>query len=265
MNTTTHIIHNQVDEAVVYLDNYANAQTTIDTNETTTHLTTEYLNNLFMNWANYTANEFMRKTSPVYIKSKLKQILVPIKSNIILQPMTACELKNRGENLSINYSFNTTLFGNVLIASTTVGICYIAFFDDDETTALSLLKLQFTTAHYAPVDTEALHERAIQAINANTFNSITPIILHLKGTPFQLNVWNALLKIPVGNLCTYSTIAQYINSPKAHRAVGTAIGSNPVAVLIPCHRVVQATGAMGGYMWGITRKKILIGVEDIKS
>ncbi|MEQ1734116.1 MAG: methylated-DNA--[protein]-cysteine S-methyltransferase [Bacteroidia bacterium] len=265
MNTTTHSIYNQIHEAVVYLDNYANVQTTIDTNEITIHLTTEYLTNLFMNWAGCTANEFIRKTSPFYIKSKLKQILVPIKSNIILQPMTASELKNRGENLSINYSFNTTLFGNVLIASTTVGICYIAFFDDDEATALSLLKLQFTTAHCAPVDTNALHERAVQAINANTVNSTTLITLHVKATPFQLNVWNTLLKIPVGNLCTYSTIAQYINSPKAHRAVGTAIGSNPIAVLIPCHRVVQGTGAMGGYMWGTIRKKTLIGVEDIKS
>lgn len=264
MNVKNNTTYNQLHEAIVYLDTYANAQTTIDPEQISTHLTPQYLNNLFMNWAGTTPNEFIRKSSPIYIKSKLNKGLVNHNTNIIIAPMTTSELKNGGESLSINYSFSTTLFGNVLIASTTIGICYISFFDDDEITALNLLKLQFANAHYTAVDTYALHERAAQAINTNTIN-ITPMKLHLKGTPFQLTIWNALLQLPIGKVCTYSTIAQHINSAKAYRAVGTAIGSNPVAVLIPCHRVVQATGAMGGYMWGMTRKKILIGGEDIKN
>ncbi len=88
--------------------------------------------------------------------------------------------------------------------------------------------------------------------------------MHLKGTDFQLKVWEALLKIPMGKLSTYGSIAKEIDNPKASRAVGTAIGDNPVAFLIPCHRVIQASGNIGGYMWGTTRKKAIIGWESAK-
>ena len=90
------------------------------------------------------------------------------------------------------------------------------------------------------------------------------IKLHLKGTDFQLKVWETLLKIPFGNLSTYGTIAKQIEKPSASRAVGTAIGDNPVAFLIPCHRVIQSTGTLGGYMWGIDRKQAIIGWEAAK-
>jgi AraC family transcriptional regulator of adaptative response/methylated-DNA-[protein]-cysteine methyltransferase len=87
----------------------------------------------------------------------------------------------------------------------------------------------------------------------------------LKGTDFQLKVWETLLKIPMGRLSTYHNIAEQIGSPKASRAVGTAIGSNPVAFLIPCHRVIQSSGKIGGYMWGNTRKTAIIGWEGAKT
>ena len=90
------------------------------------------------------------------------------------------------------------------------------------------------------------------------------IKLHLKGTDFQLKVWETLLKIPMGKLTTYGTIATKIENPNASRAMGAAIGSNPVAFLIPCHRVIQSTGAFGGYMWGNTRKTAIIGWEGTK-
>jgi len=87
------------------------------------------------------------------------------------------------------------------------------------------------------------------------------IKLHLKGSSFQLKVWEGLLKIPMGNVTSYGTVARYIGKPNASRAVGTAIGSNPVAFLIPCHRVIKASGHLGGYMWGNTRKSAIIGWE----
>jgi AraC family transcriptional regulator of adaptative response/methylated-DNA-[protein]-cysteine methyltransferase len=98
-------------------------------------------------------------------------------------------------------------------------------------------------------------------IFANDWSEVSKIKLHLKGTDFQLKVWDALLKIPKGQLSSYGNIAHEIQNPKAARAVGTAIGSNPVAFLIPCHRVIQSSGEIGGYRWGNTRKTAIIGWE----
>ncbi len=99
----------------------------------------------------------------------------------------------------------------------------------------------------------------------NDWSKLNEIKLHLKGTDFQLKVWDTLLKIPMGQLSTYGNIAEQIGNPNASRAVGTAIGSNPVAFLIPCHRVIQASGNIGGYMWGNTRKTAIIGWESAKT
>lgn len=95
----------------------------------------------------------------------------------------------------------------------------------------------------------------------NDWSKLQQIKLHLKGTEFQLKVWEVLLKVPMGKLATYGTIAEQLGNPNASRAVGTAIGSNPVAFLIPYHRVIQSTGIFGGYMWGNTRKTAIIGWE----
>jgi len=102
-------------------------------------------------------------------------------------------------------------------------------------------------------------------IFTHDWNKLQQIKLHLKGTPFQLKVWETLLKIPMGRLSTYGSIAQAIKNPKASRAVGSAIGDNPVAFLIPCHRVIQSGGIIGNYMWGPTRKKAIIGWESARN
>lgn len=99
------------------------------------------------------------------------------------------------------------------------------------------------------------------SIFQNNWQQLDQIKLHLKATEFQLNVWQALLTIPTGELTTYGSVADKIDKPKASRAVGTAIGSNPIAFLIPCHRVIQSSGKIGGYMWGNTRKSAIIGWE----
>jgi AraC family transcriptional regulator of adaptative response/methylated-DNA-[protein]-cysteine methyltransferase len=98
-------------------------------------------------------------------------------------------------------------------------------------------------------------------IFTHDWSKLNQIKLHLKGTPFQLKVWEALLKVPMGRLTTYGTIARQIALPTASRAVGTAIGDNPVAFLIPCHRIIQSTGLFGGYHWGSLRKTAIIGWE----
>jgi AraC family transcriptional regulator of adaptative response/methylated-DNA-[protein]-cysteine methyltransferase len=172
--------------------------------------------------------------------------------------MTPAEYKNGGKNLSVNYSFVESPFGNLIVASTTKGICYIAF-DDDEEKALNNLKGKFPNATFQR-KLDLMQQNAL-FIFQNDWSKLPEIKLHLKGTDFQLKVWEALLKIPMGHLSTYGNIAEQIGNSNASRAVGTAIGSNPVAFLIPCHRVIQSSGNIGGYMWGNTRKTAIIGWE----
>ena len=180
---------------------------------------------------------------------------------INIEGMTPGEFKNGGENLAINYSFASSIFGDIIVASTQKGICYIAFIEEKEN-ALKNLYASFPKANFIH-SKEQIHHK-IKNIFTGDLKDIDKIKLHLKGTSFQLKVWEALLKIPMGNLATYGNIANNINNPKAARAVGSAIGDNPVAFLIPCHRVIQATGIFGQYMWGAKRKTAMIGWEAIR-
>jgi len=172
--------------------------------------------------------------------------------------MTPGEYKNGGENLSINYSYSLSPFGKLIIASTNIGLCHIAF-ENDEDKALKKLQTKYPNANYL----QFMDKFQINALNFfdSDWSKLDQIKLHLKGTEFQLKVWETLLSLPLGNLTTYGSIAHKINKPKASRAVGTAIGSNPIAFLIPCHRVIQQTGNLGGYMWGETRKSAIIAWE----
>lgn len=132
-------------------------------------------------------------------------------------------------------------------------------FADDEKSALSDLQSNFPNATYKQV--LDAHQQNALYIFSHDWRKLQEIKLHLQGTPFQLKVWETLLKVPMGGLTTYGSIAGAIESPKAYRAVGTAVAQNPVAFLIPCHRVIQSGGAIGQYHWGSTRKAAMIGWE----
>lgn len=173
--------------------------------------------------------------------------------------MTPAEYKNGGKELLIQYSYASSFFGEFLVASTSKGICFLAF---ETASSDSLIELQqlFPKAQFVEKQTD-FHLQAIQFFQ-RTWVHPTSLHLHLKATPFQLKVWESLLKIPFGEVATYGAIASKINNPTAQRAVGTAIGSNPVAYLIPCHRVIQSSGQIGGYKWGPTRKSAILGWES---
>ncbi|KAG1660446.1 Bifunctional transcriptional activator/DNA repair enzyme Ada [Nymphon striatum] len=173
--------------------------------------------------------------------------------------MTPGEFKRGGENLTICYQFVDSTFGLMLVASTDKGICYMGFVGEDPKETFTELNGRFPRANFIEHDRD-IHHMAAKLGHAES-DEKKSIKLHIKGTDFQLKVWEALLKIPLGKLNTYGDVAKIINRPKASRAVGTAIGSNPVAFLIPCHRVIRASGVSGGYMWGPERKTAMIGWE----
>lgn len=163
------------------------------------------------------------------------------------------------EALAINYGFGNCQFGNLIEASTAEGICYLAFYEKKDQAIIDLKK-RFPKAEFI------LNEKneALKSLLYFTkdWGQIAPLNLYIKGTDFQLNVWEALLEIPMGQTTTYKDIANQIGNSKANRAVGTAAGKNPIAFLIPCHRLLQTSGKIGGYRWGESRKLALLNWES---
>lgn len=229
---------------------------------------------LFTQWAGVSPKKFMQYLSLEYAKGLLKNEKLSLLDTsyetglsgtsrlhdlfVKIEAMTPGEYKNGGEQLDIRYQFSESVFGNLLIASTEKGICHLSF-EEDNQKSLTQLKQSFPNANHRK-SKAGNQENALQFFQKN-WQQIENIKLHLKGSPFQLKVWESLLKIPKSCLTSYGSIAKNIDKPNASRAVGTAIGSNPVAFLIPCHRVIQANGNIGEYRWGNTRKSAMIGWE----
>ncbi|MEN9908715.1 MAG: hypothetical protein RLZZ540_1864 [Bacteroidota bacterium] len=278
MNEQQNINYNRIAEAIEYIKTNFKEQPNLDEVANKVHLSPFHFQRLFSEWAGTSPKKFLQFTTLEYAKTLLKENQASLFDTahetglsgtgrlhdlfINIEGMTPAEYKNGGKNLIINYSFTESPFGNILIASTEKGICYMAFVDD-ENFAFSTMQNYFPNAHFRPM-TDSIQQNALY-IFTHDWTKLNQIKLHLKGTDFQLKVWQTLLKIPMGQLTTYGTIANKIENPNASRAVGTAIGSNPVAFLIPCHRVIQSTGMFGGYMWGNTRKTAIIGWEGTKT
>jgi AraC family transcriptional regulator, regulatory protein of adaptative response / methylated-DNA-[protein]-cysteine methyltransferase len=174
------------------------------------------------------------------------------------EAVTPGEYKARGDGLTIRYGFHSTPFGEALIGLTERGICHLSFVQQDYEAALSSLKAYWRNA------TLLEDFSATESLIAPVFSlghSPAPLSLYLTGTNFQLKVWEALLSVQSGKVTTYEQIATQIGHPRALRAVGTAVGHNPIAYLIPCHRVIRKMGDFGNYRWGPARKKALLGRE----
>lgn len=274
MNTQETINYNRIADAIDYIKANFKEQPNLDEVAEKVHLSPFHFQRLFSDWAGTSPKKFLQYTSLEHAKKLLKENQATISETayetglsgtsrlhdlfVNIEGMTPAEYKNGGKNLEINYSFAESPFGNIIVASTQKGVCFMAF-AEDETIGFNDLKHKFPNAAFSrKLD---LAQQNALFIFQNDWSKLSEIKLHLKGTDFQLKVWETLLKIPMGQLSTYGTIAQKIQKPNASRAVGTAIGNNPVAFLIPCHRVIQSSGVFGGYMWGNTRKTAIIGWE----
>jgi AraC family transcriptional regulator of adaptative response/methylated-DNA-[protein]-cysteine methyltransferase len=265
---------NRIAEAIAFIKDNFKTQPRLEEVAERIHVSPFHFQRLFTEWAGVSPKKFLQYITVEHAKKMLKETRATLPDTafetglsgtgrlhdlfINIEGMTPGEYKNGGETLSINYSFAESPFGNILIASTSKGICHIAF-ADYEKESLEGLKTMFPNAAYSQV-VDLAQQNALY-IFTHDWKKLNQIKLHLKGTEFQLKVWEALLKIPMGHLSTYGNIAQQIKNPKAARAVGTAAGDNPVAFLIPCHRVIQSTGILGEYHWGGIRKTAMIGWE----
>ncbi|WP_128255139.1 methylated-DNA--[protein]-cysteine S-methyltransferase [Falsirhodobacter deserti] len=173
------------------------------------------------------------------------------------EAMSPGEYARAGEGLRIGWTITPTPFGPAVVMATDRGICGIGFIDQGEDAAVEDLRRRWPRASYVQDD-------AVAMLAEGAF-SRQPTRLHLLGGPFQIKVWEALLAVPSGQVTTYSQIAAAIGHPRAVRAVGTAIGRNPVSWLIPCHRALRKNGALGGYYWGLTRKRAMLAHEAARS
>lgn len=278
METQDQVNYKRIARAIDYIKDNFKAQPTLDQIAEHVHLSAFHFQRLFTDWAGTSPKKFLQYISVAHAKEMLKKDQSTLFETayetglsgtsrlhdlfVNIEGMTPAEYKHGGKNLSINYSFAESPFGNVIVASTSKGVCYMAF-EDNESEALAHLTEKFPNALFGR-KLDLLQQNAL-FIFQNDWTKLPEIKLHLKGTDFQLKVWEALIKIPMGKLSTYGAIAEKINHPNASRAVGTATGNNPVAFLIPCHRVIQSTGLFGDYMWGNTRKTAIIGWEGSKT
>ncbi len=265
----------RIAEALKYIKDNMQNQPNLEEVAKQIHVSPFHFQRLFSDWAGISPKKFLQYLSVEHAKKILKMDGNSVYDAayetglsgtgrlhdlfVNIEGMTPGEYKNGGKNLSIQYSFQESQFGNYIVASTSAGICNLLFFEKSASAAEAELKSLWPNAKI--FEGENQYHEAIQRFFENDFTQTEKIKLHLRGTAFQLKVWEALLRIPEGHLSSYTNIAKAIHQPRAQRAVGTAIGSNPVAFVIPCHRVIKTVGEIGDYRWGAPRKMAMIGWE----
>jgi AraC family transcriptional regulator of adaptative response/methylated-DNA-[protein]-cysteine methyltransferase len=275
MNTN----YDKIAGAIEFVSRNAQEQPELETIAAAMHTSPFHFQRLFTEWAGVSPKKFLQYLTVEHAKQLLAQKQHTVFDAayetglsgtgrlhdlfVNIEGMTPGEYRNGGEDLTIHYSIQQCRFGKYIIASTDKGISNLSFFEGSTASAVAALKEYWPNASLL-AGTDSNQQKVINFFNNNTGDD-SAIKLHLRGTPFQLKVWHALLHIPQGDLSTYGGIAEHINQPSASRAVGTAIGSNPVGYIIPCHRVIKSIGETGGYRWGGIRKKAMLAWEASKT
>jgi len=282
MESTTELSgHYQlIERAIQYIEANVQRQPELDEIASAIGLSEYHFQRLFTRWAGISPKRFMQFLTKEHAKELLARSENLLETThqvglsslgrlhdlfISTEAVTPGEYKSHGAGLTISYGLHFTPFGKCLIAATERGICHLSFIQTSEGNAIDNLVADWKQAKIiedykstAPLiarifDTpkpDSAFKRADQRLN-----------LHLRGTNFQIKVWEALLDIPTGSVTTYEQIATQVGNPKAVRAVGTAVGHNPIAVLVPCHRVIRKSGEFGNYRYGAALKKALLARE----
>ncbi len=266
--------YNRVERAIRFLEQNFRRQPDLAETAAAVNLSPYHFHRLFKRWAGVTPLQFLQYLTIAYAKERLRQshsiFAVSLEAGlssgsrlhdlfVTFKAMTPGEYKKLGEKITIAYGFHGTPFGQCLLAMTERGICALRFVPSAvRNEALAHLKSEWPRARFVerPDRTAAVvHELFSSNARAKAFH------LHLKGTNFQVQVWQALLAIPPGAMVSYQDVATGLQAPTATRAVASAIARNPVAYLIPCHRVISKAGKAHNYRWGAARKKAMLGWE----
>ena len=265
----------RIEQAILYLENHYKDQPELEEVAAQIGLSEYHFQRLFSRWAGVSPKRFLQFLTKEGAKDLLdrSENLLDTTHQVGLsslgrlhdlfvtaEAVTPGEYKSRGLGVTIRYGIHPTPFGKCLIAATERGICHLSFVQTSEGDAIDQLVADWKQAKM--IEDHRSTVPLIEPIfDLRTNQRGKPLNVHLRGTNFQLKVWEALLQIPVGEVTTYAGLASRIGNPGATRAVGTAVGHNPIAVLIPCHRVIRKVGEFGNYRYGAPRKKALLARE----
>lgn len=283
-----HINYQRIAQAIEYLEKNVHRQPELDEVAEQVHLSPFHFQRIFTEWAGISPKRFLQFLTTGFLKGKLQETKnleelaqtagLSGQSRVYdlfttLEAVTPQEYKLRGSGIQIEFGFHQTPFGNCLIGVTERGVCWLSFFngDDDGRHELENIKAHWHNSVFHQNQSltiefvDNIFNRKGANLPAGKAGTQSRLHLFVKGTNFQIKVWEALLRIPMGDVTTYQDIAEKISSPKAMQAVGSAVGSNHIAYLIPCHRVIRKDGILGEYRWEATRKKSIIGWEMAKA
>jgi AraC family transcriptional regulator, regulatory protein of adaptative response / methylated-DNA-[protein]-cysteine methyltransferase len=268
--------YQRVAQAIAFMRQHHLSQPDLTTIAQQIGLSEGHFQRLFTRWVGVSPKRFLQYLTVEYAKSKIYQsknlldltwdagLSSPGRLHdlfVNLEAMSPGEYKTGGVGLQLRYGVHESPFGPALIALTPRGVCSLQFLDTaDSSMAEQLLRQSWLQADitYDPAAIQPVHDLIF---GFTTATEQKPLTLCVKGTNFQIQVWRALLQVPFGDITTYQTVAEKVGRPRATRAVGTAIGHNPIGYLIPCHRVIRESGELGGYRWGGDRKATLLGWE----
>lgn len=268
--------YQRITQAIHFLRSVAPEQPSLDEAAAQLGLSPYHFQRLFRRFAGVSPKRFLQHLTTEHAKQLLQQSTSILDTSfsvglsgpgrlhdllVNVEAVTPGEYKSGGIDLTIEYALHPTPFGECFIAVTERGICRLEFIDSVvDTMAAQRLKKAWPKALLQ--EEKVKTGKVIQQIfNSNHNPANKPLLLLLQGTNFQLKVWQALLKIPQGCVASYGYLADKLGQPNASRAVGTAIGNNPISYLIPCHRILRGDGGIGGYRWGIDRKLTILGKE----
>ncbi|MBE0513667.1 methylated-DNA--[protein]-cysteine S-methyltransferase [Sulfurimonas sp.] len=262
----------QIEKAIKYIDENFKEHPSIDEVAKNIGMSKYHFIRVFKEYVGVTPMQFLHSVTLNYAKEHIKESKSILESSldmglssssrlhelfVNLIGVTPKEWREKGRDVLITYGFGETSFGEALIGFTDKGICYLGFIDNNKNEIFNRFKELWENANLC------FDEKAANEYLENIFIKNKKYSLFVKGTNLQINVWRALLNLPNGIVATYQDIANFLDKPKATRAVASAIGRNHIGYLIPCHRVIAKSGAMSGYRWGIERKKILIAYESL--
>ena len=270
----------RVERAIRFLDAHRTEQPSLAAVARHAGLSESHFQRLFTRWAGISPKRFVQHQTAEVLKSLLRTERSVLDAayeaglsgasrahDLILnaEAVTPGDVARAGEGLVVAYGFHPSPFGECLVATTPHGICHLAFTDPvTRRDALNRLRHDWPRATIV-ADQHGTAAAAARAFPAPGERAAPGLSIHVKGTNFQLKVWRALLAIPDGGVTTYGALAAAIDEPDASRAVGNAVGRNPISWLIPCHRVLRSTGALGGYAWGTDRKRVMLALERVRT
>jgi AraC family transcriptional regulator of adaptative response/methylated-DNA-[protein]-cysteine methyltransferase len=269
----------RIEQAILYLETHYRDQPGLEEIAGSVGLSEYHFQRIFTRWAGVSPKRFLQFLTKEGAKDLLDQSENLLDTThqvglsslgrlhdlfVTTEAVSPGEYKSRGEGLTIHYGIHPTPFGKCLIATTERGICHLGFVQTSEGDAIDNLVADWKQAKMIE-DYKATASLIAPIFDLRYNHHGRPLNVHLRGTNFQLKVWEALLQVPTGTVTTYEGIAAKIGKPSAMRAVGTAIGHNPIAVLIPCHRVIRKVGEFGNYRYGAPRKKALLAREFVNT